>query len=196
VPRRPPRKWFYRVVRRLRGKVDDPYAVAGWLWHYGMYPSTKRRILSQEGNPNPHPEGWTVSETIYKGGRMTPDPDPRRRRRYGRVRVIRRYVRPVRSRIRRGGRGLWSWKSVLAGAIGLLAMKKVIGENSMVGVSLGSYDPAVQKIATGFILSQVGLDSSDLISAGVKEGVATIADNLIAGKGIGGFGKTTTGNYL
>jgi len=145
----------------------------------------------------PHRSGGLRKTRKITGGKMTPDPDPRRRRRYGRVRVIRRYVRPVRRRIRRGGRGLWSWKSVLAGAIGLLAVKKVIGENSALNISLGSYDPAVQKIATGFILSQVGLDNSDLISAGVKEGVATIADNLIAGKGIGGLGATTTtGNYL
>jgi hypothetical protein len=108
---------------------------------------------------------------------------------------IRRVGRTVIRRVRRGGKQVWSWKSIIAGTIGLLAMKKVIGENSLLNISLGAYDPAVQKITAGFVLSQVGLDNSDLISAGAKEAVATLADNLISGKGLGG-GATATGNYL
>ncbi|MEM2169870.1 MAG: hypothetical protein QW186_08755 [Candidatus Bathyarchaeia archaeon] len=50
-PRRPPKKWFYRAVRRIEEEhpeVDDPYALAAWVWHYWMKPSTRRRILREE----------------------------------------------------------------------------------------------------------------------------------------------------
>jgi len=86
----------------------------------------------------------------------------------------------------------------VVGALGILAAKKVIGENSMVGIDVGSYNPAVQKIGAGFALKAVGMDNSDLISAGIKEGLATVIDNYTSGKGLGlargrGPFKTTFG---
>ncbi|MEM2169875.1 MAG: hypothetical protein QW186_08780 [Candidatus Bathyarchaeia archaeon] len=91
-------------------------------------------------------------------------------------------------RIRRGLRGLgryMSWKSIIAGVATLWVMKKLIGENSLTGFSVGNYDPAVQKIATGFVDQAVGMDNADMISVGIKEGVATLLDNLSAGVGFG-----------
>jgi len=51
MPRRPPKKWFNRCVRRVskeRPEVDDPQALCGWLWHHGMKRITKKRILKAE----------------------------------------------------------------------------------------------------------------------------------------------------
>jgi len=73
-------------------------------------------------------------------------------------------------------------KSGLAGALGLLAMKKVIGPNSLTGFSLGAYDPAIQKIAAGAVLGFARMDNKDLITAGAKEGIATLIDNFTSGK--------------
>lgn len=50
MPERPPKEWFYYVVgelKKVKG-VTDPKAVAGWLWHHGMKPETKRAILKGE----------------------------------------------------------------------------------------------------------------------------------------------------
>lgn len=51
MPRRPPKKWFYATVKRIRREapeVDDPEALAGWLWHHHMKPRIKRSILRAE----------------------------------------------------------------------------------------------------------------------------------------------------
>jgi len=50
MPRRPPKEWFYYVVSELEKVkgVTDPKAVAGWLWHHGMKPETKKKILKGE----------------------------------------------------------------------------------------------------------------------------------------------------
>jgi hypothetical protein len=47
MPRRPPKKWFYstlKKVKRVRG-IKSPERLVGWLWHHHMKPSTKRAIL-------------------------------------------------------------------------------------------------------------------------------------------------------
>jgi hypothetical protein len=47
MPRRPPKEWWYKTVRRLkkiRG-IKSPERLAGWIWHHHMKPSTKRAIL-------------------------------------------------------------------------------------------------------------------------------------------------------
>ncbi|MBA7635864.1 hypothetical protein ES703_43468 [subsurface metagenome] len=81
------------------------------------------------------------------------------------------------------------------GALGILAAKKVVGENSMVGLNLGAYNPAVQKIGAGFILQAIGRDNTDLVSAGVKEGIATVIDNYTSGRGLGlGLGRGRVAN--
>jgi len=57
LPRRPPKKWFYRCVKRvgeLRPEVTDPKALCGWLWHHGMKRLTKKRLLEAEGGKKPH----------------------------------------------------------------------------------------------------------------------------------------------
>lgn len=128
---------------------------------------------------------------------MAPDPDPdparRRRRRYypRRRRAIVRYLRPRARRYRRGlfGRGL-SAKATLAGSIGLLAMKRLIGENGF--INLGVWNPPIQKVAAGAILQAARLDNADLFSAGVKEAVAVGIDNYLIPLFTGGFGQKQT----
>jgi hypothetical protein len=58
MPRRPPRKWFYRVVakiRKYRPQIKSPEAVAGWLWYHGMKAATKAQILKAEELKDPFP---------------------------------------------------------------------------------------------------------------------------------------------
>ena len=102
------------------------------------------------------------------------------------------YVKAKKSYRRRGGlKGMIGGTKLLkpiVGAITLVAMKKVIGPNSLLKLDLKEYSPGVQKIAAGFIDSAVGMDNKDLISAGAKEIGATIIDNFTSGRGLGGFG--------
>jgi hypothetical protein len=48
MPERPPKEWFYPVVRKIEKEapqVDDPKALAGWIWFHHMKASTKKAIL-------------------------------------------------------------------------------------------------------------------------------------------------------
>ena len=124
---------------------------------------------------------------------------PRRRgqfRRVSRRAARRRFGGAVRRSRRRGGlltRG--GMLNNVVGALGILAAKKLVGENSMVGLNLGAYNPAVQKIGAGFILQAIGRDNADLMSAGVKEGIATVIDNYTSGRGLGlGLGRGRAAN--
>ena len=123
-----------------------------------------------------------------------------RRRRFTRARRVatRRAVRPIRGAYRRARRrgGLLTRGGMtnnVVGALGILAAKKVVGENSLVGLNLGAYNPAVQKIGAGFVLRTVGMSNEDLISAGIKEGFATVIDNYTSGRGLG-LGRVVGGN--
>jgi len=46
-PERPPKRWWEKTVRALRERstVDDPEAVAGWLWYHAMKPEQREKIL-------------------------------------------------------------------------------------------------------------------------------------------------------
>jgi len=49
MPERPPKEWFYSVVKKIereRPEVTDPKALAGWLWYHWMKPKTKKAILN------------------------------------------------------------------------------------------------------------------------------------------------------
>lgn len=107
---------------------------------------------------------------------------------------VRRSVGRYRSFRRSGGFGQgFNIKTMAAGAIGLLAAKKIVGPNSLVRISLGDYDGPAQNITAGIALHMLKLDNRDLITAGVKQGLATAADNIISGKGLGfGVGSTAT----
>lgn len=112
----------------------------------------------------------------------------KRRGRFTRVRrAAPRRARAAYRRSRKRG-GLLTGKGMLnnvVGALALLGAKKVVGENSMVGVDVGSYNPAAQQIGAGFALKAVGMDNTDLISAGIKVGIATAIDNYTSGRGLG-----------
>lgn len=48
MPRRPPKKWWDRCVKKLKGKVKDPRKVCGWIWYHHAKPETKAEILKEE----------------------------------------------------------------------------------------------------------------------------------------------------
>jgi len=95
-----------------------------------------------------------------------------------------------RGRSRSGGK-MFNIKTMLAGGLGLLAAKKVIGTNSLMGISLGDYDAGAQMIAAGAGLHFLHLDNKDLITAGTKVLVATVLDNVSSGRGLS-FGMTSS----
>lgn len=101
---------------------------------------------------------------------------------------------------RRGGKlgfGGFNIKNILSGVIGLFLAKKAVGTNSLLGFSMGLYDPGLQKIAAGAGLGAVGFDNHDLLTAGVKELVATAIDSYVGGGGLlgGGNGSSLDGGY-
>jgi hypothetical protein len=95
-----------------------------------------------------------------------------------------RYVKAPRRR-RSGGKRLFGGKlgGVLpwaAGIAGLLVASKFQPFG-------GRYKPVVDSVATGAVLSAVGLDNMDLVTAGAKWGIATaINDYLLPKTSVGG----------
>ncbi len=109
-------------------------------------------------------------------------------RRYGRPKTRKVYVTKLRRRAKqtRSFLGIGNPMHYLAGAVGLVAAKKLIGQNSITKWSMGAYDPALQKIAVGAASQFLNLDNADMISVGVKELGATLLDEVTAGsKGLG-----------
>jgi hypothetical protein len=54
MPRRPPKKWFYHCVERVKEEapeVTDPEALCAWVWYHHAKPTTKKKILKEESNP-------------------------------------------------------------------------------------------------------------------------------------------------
>ena len=106
---------------------------------------------------------------------------PRRRRlRYARPRRRSYFRIPSRRRVRKGIR--FNWKNSLIGAAGLMAVKMVRPHL----VNLGNYNTPVESIATGAVLKMVGMDNTDLISAGIKQGIAQVGRDLLSGTLFGG----------
>jgi hypothetical protein len=110
--------------------------------------------------------------------------------RRGRVKRVYRYVSPrvrrARRRIGRIGLGKFTLKNALAGTVGLLLMQNFQPWG-------GDYKPIVDKVGAGAALSLVGLDNTDLVTAGIKEGIAYTVTKYLQGGGIGG---TSGGSML
>jgi len=52
MPRRPPKKWWNKTVKKLKKMEDgikNAEKIAGWIWYHQMKPATKRAILKAEG---------------------------------------------------------------------------------------------------------------------------------------------------
>lgn len=84
----------------------------------------------------------------------------------------------------RGGSKLFNIKSMIAGGVGLIAVKMVRERF----INLGNYNTAVDSIATGAVLKMLKLDNTDLITAGIKQLVAQGGKDLLSG---GLFGVTS-----
>ncbi|GAI56434.1 unnamed protein product, partial [marine sediment metagenome] len=50
-----------------------------------------------------------------------------------------------------------------------------------------------ESIATGAVLKVVGMDNADLISAGIKQGIAQVGKDLISGTLFGAAGNANEG---
>ena len=47
---RPPKKWWYSTVKKLRGlkNISSPEKAAGWLWYHHLTPKKKISLLSKK----------------------------------------------------------------------------------------------------------------------------------------------------
>jgi hypothetical protein len=96
------------------------------------------------------------------------------------IRYRTRFAR-FRSRSRRGSRGM-NIKAMVAGGIGLIGVKMVRERF----INLGNYNTPADSIITGAVMKMLKLDNGDLISAGIKQGVAQVGRDLLAGTLFGG----------
>jgi hypothetical protein len=134
-------------------------------------------------------KAWQVYRGRRSGTRNSANQKAKREKNMTKRRSYRRYPRRVYRRARTGMAGLrrdLGIKSAAAGTIGLILAKKVIGDNSWLGLNLGVWNEPAQKIATGVVAGMAKLDNVDLISAGVKEALATAVDTyLLSGTAFG-----------
>jgi len=98
-------------------------------------------------------------------------------------------------RIRRRRLGLrfgrQSAKAWLAGALGLFLVQRF---NPLLAGTV--YKPAVDKVITGIGLQALGLDNSDLTTAGIKEGLSTLLNDFTGGMGPMFGGAARAGDIL
>jgi len=79
MPRRPPKKWFYHCVARVKQEapeVTDPEALCAWIWYHHAKPATRRKILAEENNPEPTMEFHCVECDNYFWTRDLPSMCP------------------------------------------------------------------------------------------------------------------------
>lgn len=104
------------------------------------------------------------------------------RKRVGRAK--KRYTRRARGLMGGLGKGL-SFKSLAAGTLGLILTDRYQPFG-------GVYKPAVDKIAIGIVGPMMGLDNQDMLTVGIKEGLARVVGGYL-----GGVAAPTNGsNYL
>lgn len=136
--------------------------------------------------------GWSV----YRRGKSSTKrrASPKRIKTMSRRKRIRRYRPSIRRAIRRhtGGRGLRG----LAGGImpgGILPL--AVGTAGLIVAQRyqpfgGQYKSAIDKIALGIVLPMIGMGNQDMLSVGIKEGIATVVNTYLGG------GAGTTGGGL
>ena len=103
------------------------------------------------------------------------------KRRGGKRKSYRARVSGAAHRYTRRGRGLLgglgaglTLKSVAFGTAGLLVAERFQPFG-------GAYKPAIDKIAIGLVGPMVGMDNHDMLTVGVKEGLATFVDGFLGG---------------
>lgn len=114
---------------------------------------------------------------VYRG-KSRSQPMAKRRRSTGRytARVVgagKRYTKRTKSMLGGLGGGL-TIKSVAFGTAGLIVanMYQPFG---------GAYKPAIDKIAIGLVGPMVGMGQHDMLTVGVKEGLATLVSGYLGG---------------
>lgn len=100
------------------------------------------------------------------------------------ARAKKRYTRRARGLMGGLGKGL-SFKSLASGTLGLILTDRYQPFG-------GVYKPAVDKIAIGIVGPMMGLDNQDMLTVGIKEGLARVVGGYL-----GGVAAPTNGsNYL
>jgi len=99
-----------------------------------------------------------------------------------RKRSYRSYPRRAYRRARTGFAGLGKGLSIKNLAVGAAALTIA----KMFQPFGGNYKPAVDKIACGVILPAIKMDNNDLLTAGIKEGIATLVTGYLSGAGYSG----------
>lgn len=129
---------------------------------------------------------------IYRSGKA---PTKRRRSiKRGSSKMVKRkrrsYIPRARRAIRRrgGARGILSGLfpgglvQTVAGAGGLVVMQRYQPFG-------GAYKPAIDKIALGVVMPMVGMGNKDMLSVGIKEGIATLVNQYLGGAAISPTGQ-------
>jgi hypothetical protein len=99
------------------------------------------------------------------------------RRRKSRRRSFTRNVRVARRRASRGLLGM-NLKHMAIGGVALMGVK--IARPHL--INLGNYNAAAESVIAGAAMSILKMDNKDLISAGIKQGVAQLGADLLAGR--------------
>ena len=94
----------------------------------------------------------------------------------------RRAYRRARTGLAGLGKGL-SIKGLVTGVAGIALMKKYNPYG-------GEYKPAIDKIVPGVVLPMIKMDNHDLLTAGIKEALATAVDTYLLGGGYAHMGDS------
>jgi len=109
----------------------------------------------------------------------------KRRRYYKPATRVKHYARRARGMFSGLGRGL-SIKSLAAGTVGLILTERYQPFG-------GIYKPAIDKMAIGLISPMIGMDNQDMLTVGVKEGLAKFVGGYLGG---GAAAPTNGSAYL
>lgn len=94
--------------------------------------------------------------------------------------------RSYRPRIRRAYRRRGGVRGILGGIMPGGILPAVAGVGGLIVAQRyqpfgGAYKPAIDKIALGVVLPMIGMDNRDMLSVGIKEGIATLVNSYLGG---------------
>lgn len=134
-------------------------------------------------------EAWRVFRR--RKGTSKSRASPKRVRRKENMARKRRSYRP---RIRRAVRRRGGVRGILGGIMPGGILPAIAGVGGLIVAQRyqpfgGAYKPAIDKIALGIALPMIGMDNRDMLSVGIKEGIATVVNQYLGG----GAGPTGQG---
>ncbi len=135
-----------------------------------LMPGLPKSIIKKYGITK---EAWRV----YRAGKPLKAGSPKTKvskmakRKRGVAAAKTRYTRRAKGILPGLGRGL-SFKGLAAGTLGLILMERYQPFG-------GVYKPAIDKIAIGIVAPMVGMDNQDMLSVGIKEGLAKVVGGYL-----------------